>query len=125
MLRPPGRLLRPSLRPTGVATTTARWHTDPAYRARSKFYSSKRWQDTRAAVLRANPLCAWCLMEGRVEPATEVDHIADLIDGGAPTDYANLRALSKSCHARLTQMKQRHEALPNIPACKPPSFTVA
>lgn len=34
-----------------------------------------RWQKARAAYLKAHPLCVMCQAEGRVEPATVVDHI--------------------------------------------------
>jgi 5-methylcytosine-specific restriction endonuclease McrA len=111
-------------RPAGGGTTTERWHSDAAYRERSKFYSSQRWQRVRAAVLRGNPLCGWCGLEGRMTPATIVDHIVDLADGGAQTDYANLRALCWGCHSRLTRMKQNGQSLPAIPACSPPHITL-
>lgn len=34
-----------------------------------------RWQEARRSYLRANPLCAMCNAEGRVEAAAVVDHI--------------------------------------------------
>lgn len=34
-----------------------------------------RWQRERLRFLHANPLCVMCLNEGRVTPATVVDHI--------------------------------------------------
>ena len=76
-------------------------------------------------MLRNNPCCAWCEIDGRTTAATVVDHILDLSEGGAETDYANLRALCWSCHSRLTRMTQSGETPPPIPACTPPAFTIA
>ena len=38
---------------------------------------------------------------GRVRPATEVDHILPLADGGTD-DPGNLQAINQECHARKT-----------------------
>ncbi len=35
----------------------------------------KRWQAAAAGHLRRHPLCAYCQLEGRVTPASEVDHL--------------------------------------------------
>jgi 5-methylcytosine-specific restriction enzyme A len=56
------------------------------------------WQKRRAMHLRANPLCAYCLDKGLVEPATVADHITphrgdpDLFNGP-------LQSLCASCHS--------------------------
>ena len=42
--------------------------------ATERGYNS-RWQKERATFLRLNPLCVVCEREGRIEPATVVDHI--------------------------------------------------
>lgn len=34
-----------------------------------------KWQKARATYLKTHPLCVMCQAEGRVEPATVVDHI--------------------------------------------------
>lgn len=34
-----------------------------------------KWRIARLAFLRDNPLCVQCEAEGRIEPATDVDHI--------------------------------------------------
>lgn len=117
--------LEPTVRSLQATNTTERWHTDPAYRKRSAFYSSKRWEQTRLAVLRNNPLCGWCLLEGRTTAAVVVDHIVDLAEGGAECDYSNLRALCWPCHSRLTRIKQDGGVPPEIPPCTPPEFTIA
>lgn len=41
---------------------------------RDKLYG-RRWRNLRKAFLTENPLCVMCADEGRMTPATEVDHI--------------------------------------------------
>lgn len=41
----------------------------------SKLYSTAYWKKQRVAQLSKAPLCAACLLEGRVVPATAIDHI--------------------------------------------------
>jgi len=59
------------------------------------FYSTKRWQKCRAAVLAQEPICRVC---GR--PANTVDHITPRRKGGADYERDNLQALCAECHAR-------------------------
>ena len=68
--------------------------------------SSKRgyggsWRRWRLMVLAEEPLCRECLAAGRVTPATDVDHIVPLADGGT-NERGNLQALCHSCHSRKT-----------------------
>lgn len=44
--------------------------------ARERGYTGK-WEKARLVFLQSNPLCAECLREGLVSPATVVDHIKD------------------------------------------------
>jgi len=55
------------------------------------------WQRVRSLVIRAHPFCRQCGM-----PATEVDHIIAIRDGGARLDPANLQSLCHSCHMQKT-----------------------
>lgn len=41
------------------------------------------------------------------EPATEVDHILEIQDGGPEFDLANLRSLCHACHATKTAARRR------------------
>ena len=41
----------------------------------SKLYSSGFWQKQRKIQLSKKPLCAACLLEGRVVPAVHIDHV--------------------------------------------------
>ena len=57
------------------------------------------WRRLRRMILAERPLCVMCLAEGRVTPATDVDHIVPLAEGGT-NDPANLRPLCRMHHAR-------------------------
>lgn len=59
------------------------------------------WRKKRRAYLQRNPLCVECLRQGRVKPATDVDHIISRRRGGTD-DESNLQALCHSCHSRKT-----------------------
>lgn len=50
-----------------------------------------------------SPLCELCEAAGLVVPATDVDHIVPISQGGAKLDPANFRALCRSCHSYVTQ----------------------
>lgn len=68
-----------------------------------EFYNSATWKALRRQYLRGNPLCAICMLHGRLTTATEVHHIVDLKE--APSlacDESNLQGLCKSCHSRET-----------------------
>ncbi|MFC0633280.1 hypothetical protein ACFFGE_05225 [Brevundimonas balnearis] len=40
-----------------------------------RLYKTARWRRVRETQLSANPLCAMCLEDGRVTPATVCDHV--------------------------------------------------
>jgi hypothetical protein len=56
-----------------------------------------RWQRIRNATLQAEPLCRLCRAAGRTVPATIVDHIKPLAEGGTHA-AENLQPLCKRCH---------------------------
>ena len=62
------------------------------------FYNSKAWRSTRLQQLRSQPLCEECLRNNRITPATLVDHIIPIKDGGARLDFNNLQSLCQVCH---------------------------
>lgn len=49
-------------------------HSRPS--ARQRGYDS-RWDKARKTYLAQHPLCCMCQQQGRIEPATVVDHITD------------------------------------------------
>lgn len=62
-----------------------------------------QWRRERAAFLRRHPLCVKCQQEGRLTPATVVDHI--IPHRGDQTlfwDESNWQPLCKSCHDKKT-----------------------
>ena len=57
-----------------------------------------RWQQLRQRILaRDMHLCQPCQRDGRVTPATQVDHIKAKASGGTD-DQENLQAICASCH---------------------------
>jgi 5-methylcytosine-specific restriction protein A len=91
----------PTFRPPWAARAKA--VRDRQYaRPGRKVYDSQRWRRVRARVLNAQPLCEDRLPKGRKTPATEVDHIVPLAEGGAPYAFSNLAARCKACHSRKT-----------------------
>lgn len=64
---------------------------------------SNRWLRFSKVFLMQCPLCAECLRQGRITPATEVDHM--IPHKGDPElfwDLDNLQALCHRCHSRKT-----------------------
>lgn len=61
-------------------------------------YNTKQWYRLRAAQLRDYPLCLFCEQQGKITPATVVDHVIphkgdrDLFFNG------ELASLCKKCH---------------------------
>ena len=70
-------------------------------------YSTSRWQRTRMAQLKREPLCRMCRSDGVVSAAVLVDHIREISDGGAVHDHANLQSLCCKCHARKTEIERK------------------
>jgi len=71
-------------------------------RVRSReIYNSAKWKRLRVAFLRAHPWCNHCPPTSWT-PATEVDHVLPIEDGGDPWDENNLRPLCRYHHAAKT-----------------------
>jgi len=70
--------------------------------AESRGYDG-RWRKARASFLQRNPLCAECMRNGRITPATVVDHvIPHRGDEKLFWDESNWQALCASCHNHKT-----------------------
>ena len=66
-----------------------------------------RWRRLRLAILsRDGGLCTECNRHGRVNVATEVDHVTPKAQG-ATDAWDNLQSLCRSCHSRKTATEQR------------------
>jgi hypothetical protein len=61
-------------------------------------YKTAHWQRLRGHQLREHPLCAFCLGQGRIVPATVADHIEP--HKGDPNKFflSELQSLCKPCH---------------------------
>lgn len=66
--------------------------------ANSEFYQSQRWRRVRLQFLQQHPLCAECEGRGIVTPATVVDHIKPINEGGDRFNFDNLQGLCAKCH---------------------------
>lgn len=87
---------------------------DAGQRTRKRFYDSARWQHTRDAKLRRDPLCQCCAVDGLAIEAKHVDHWTPLAQGGEPTADENLVSLCLPCHSRKTMAEQSGGKLPSI-----------
>lgn len=68
-----------------------------------RIYRLAAWLKLRRMKLQQDPLCEWCKRTGKLEPATDVDHIVPVSKGGAPLDLDALQSLCHACHSRKTQ----------------------
>lgn len=68
------------------------------------FYTGIAWKRLRDWYIARHPLCELC----HARPATIVDHIKELADGGASLDVCNLQSLCSSCHAVKTAAAKRY-----------------
>jgi 5-methylcytosine-specific restriction endonuclease McrA len=85
--------------PLKVATNAA--HDETRGNNSQRGYDG-RWRRVRALHLRSEPLCRMCLARGVVTPATMVDHVLPINDGGERLDDDNLQSLCVDCHAKKT-----------------------
>lgn len=65
-----------------------------------KRYTHSAYRKRRAVFLNANPLCVHCSEKGLIEPATVLDHIQPVEQGGSFYDTDNWQSLCVTCHAR-------------------------
>jgi 5-methylcytosine-specific restriction endonuclease McrA len=72
---------------------------------RAKFYQSGPWKIARDEQLREEPDCRVC-----GEPATHVDHIVPIAEGGEPLNADNLQSLCKRHHGPKT-LAESHEGM--------------
>jgi len=66
-----------------------------------------RWEKQRRSALRRDKgLCVACRESGRLTPATEVDHVVRVADGGSDR-LSNLQSLCRPCHEAKTKDENR------------------
>jgi 5-methylcytosine-specific restriction protein A len=75
--------------------------------ARERGYNT-RWEKARKTYLMRNPLCVMCKREGKVVPATVVDHIVrHQGDQGLFWNTDNWQSLCAHCHNSTKQRQER------------------
>jgi len=90
--------------PTHGLKSADSWRSDKTSSERGYNYA---WQVSRVRFLRAHPLCTYCQGDGRVTPATVVDHIIPHKgDQDLFWDESNWQPLCAPCH---DQRKKREE----------------
>lgn len=72
------------------------------------FYNSLAWKRLRNTFMSLHPLCAFCMEEGRIEPATECHHAKPFLRGNTEEeqwelflDEKNLIPLCSRCHTAV------------------------
>ena len=96
--------------PQCAKQSTKRYDKEKRDKTLAKFYASAKWKKVRDLQLKQEPLCRMC---GR--PATLVDHIVEIRDGGAKLDFSNLQSLCHSCHNKKTALaKSRRGAIKSL-----------
>lgn len=82
------------------------------YHQGKQIYNSSWWKRLRDAHLVKEPCCELCARFSIVTPATVVDHIIEIKDGGDPKDPNNLQSLCRSCHNRKTgeEVRKRNKS---------------
>ncbi len=61
----------------------------------------RKLQAIRKRFLTNNPLCVHCAKQNRVTPATQIDHIVAIVNGGKDRDD-NRQGLCDACHSLKT-----------------------
>ncbi len=71
-------------------------------------YNTGQWNRLRTLKASVNSLCEMCWKRGRLEPATCVDHIVPISEGGDPfPTLEGLMSLCWSCHNYKTASLER------------------
>jgi 5-methylcytosine-specific restriction endonuclease McrA len=71
--------------------------------SQSGFYNSKAWKQLRARHIAEHPICVECEKEGKIRPATVVDHRIPVDeDQTRSLDSVNLQSLCDYHHIRKT-----------------------
>lgn len=98
----------PADRPSGYRTRreAKREHDDRRGSSAARGYGS-RWQKARLTFLAAHPLCCRCEKNGKIIPATVVDHVEPHRgDQALFWDRGNWQPLCKPCHDRDKQIEE-------------------
>ena len=87
---------------------TPRYYTNVARQEAHKMYDSAQWKRLRRIKLSENPLCAGCLTEGKVTPASDIDHLFPWRQLGKEAFYVNrFQSLCHEHHSMKTQQERK------------------
>lgn len=90
-------------------------HRSAEAQAWRHLYKSKAWRTGRIAFLHQHPLCVMCKTDGRIAPATVVDHIEPHKGNEALFfDASNWQALCKPCHDSRKALQEARGYDPSI-----------
>lgn len=102
--------LPPTIRTRGSVTDRRRVY-DRERRTFSQaraWYNSAAWRKRRAAHLRDNPLCAYCLEEGRTTEATIANHDPPHRGDEHAFFFGTIKSACKACHDGRIQSEERN-----------------
>ena len=85
-----------------TASTTSVGGITEKGRQNSKLYSTNYWKQQRITQLSQKPLCASCLLEGKVVQATVVDHIFPHRQDENKFKLNHFQSLCIACHTNKT-----------------------
>jgi 5-methylcytosine-specific restriction protein A len=99
----------PVHRPSGSkSTAAAKAELDRQRPSAARRGYGPRWRKVREAYLAQHPLCAACRAQGRLVPATAVDHVVPHHgDQRLFWDESNWQGLCKPCHDAKTAREGR------------------
>lgn len=87
--------------------------------ARSRFsqwYTKPRWRERRARQLRNEPLCRFCVKQGRVVAADVADHVEPHKGDEGKFWYGELQSLCHHCHSSIKQKMEQGKVVTIIGA---------
>jgi 5-methylcytosine-specific restriction enzyme A len=70
-------------------------------------YNKQRWKRRRKLQLTLEPLCAYCLKDGQVVPATVADHIVPHHGDEQAFFFGALQSLCDGCHSSVKAIEER------------------
>ena len=81
---------------------------------KQRLYGS-RWRRLRLHYLAEHPLCVMCTADGRIKPATELDHI--IKHDGDPALFWDVNNLQGLCRDHHGSTKAKYEASGKMVGC--------
>ena len=77
------------------------------YKENAKLYNSTAWKKKRIAMMSKYPLCACCLLEGRVVPTAHIDHVIPHKRLQERFLVNIFQGLCAACHTQKTTLEKK------------------